>query len=61
MDSIIRFFEEFWRQAVSVLSDLAEWLVSVIDPNAGAWPKIVVGGILLLILLLVVSRTSRPR
>lgn len=61
MDSIISFFQEFWRQVMSVLSDLAAWLVSIVDPNAGPWPKVVVGGIVLLIVLIVVSKTSRPR
>ncbi len=61
MDSIISFFEEFWRQTMSVLADLGDWVVSVVDRNAGPWPKLVVGGIFLLIVLIVVSKTSRPR
>ena len=61
MDSIIQFFQEFWRQVLSVLSDLGEWLISVVDPNAGPWPKIIVGGIFLLVVLVVVSKSSKPR
>lgn len=61
MDAIINFFQEFWRQTVSVLRDIADWLVSVIDPNAGPWPKVVAGGIFLLIVLLIVSKSSKPR
>jgi hypothetical protein len=61
VDTIVSFFQEFWRQVLSVLSDLGDWLISVVDPNAGPWPKIVVGGIFLLIVLLIVSKTSKPR
>jgi hypothetical protein len=61
MDSIIQFFQEFWRQVLSVLSDLSQWIISVVDPNAGPWPKIAVGGVVLLIVLIVVSKSSKPR
>jgi hypothetical protein len=61
VDSIISFFAEFWRQVLSVLADIGDWLISVVDPNAGPWPKIVVGGVFFLIVLFVVSKTSRPR
>jgi hypothetical protein len=61
VDAIIAFFREFWRQTMSVLSDLGQWFISVVDPNAGPWPKITVGGIFLLVVLIIVSKTSRPR
>ncbi len=61
METIVNFFREFWRQAMSVLSDVGQWVVSVFDPSAGPWPKIVVGGIFLLVALIVVSKTSRAR
>ncbi len=61
MQTIVSFFQEFWRQAMSVLSDVGQWVISVFDPNAGPWPKIVVGGIFLLVALLVVSKSSQAR
>lgn len=61
MQAIISFFQEFWRQTLSVLSDIGQWVISVVDPNSGPWPKITVGLAVLLVVLIVVSKTSRPR
>jgi hypothetical protein len=61
METVMNFLKEFWRQAMSVLQDLADWIISVFDPNSGPWPKITVGLVFLLVVLLVVSRTSRAR
>jgi hypothetical protein len=61
VQSIINFFQEFWRQAMSVLSDAGQWIISVVDPNSGPWPKITVGLVVLLVVLIVVSKTSRAR
>ena len=61
MQTIANFFHEFWRQASATLRDLGDWMISVFDPNAGPWPKVVVGGIFLLVALIVVSKTSKAR
>jgi hypothetical protein len=61
VDSLANFFQEFWKQATSFLGEVGDWLLSVFDPNSGPWPKIMVGGVFLLVALIVVSRSSRAR
>jgi hypothetical protein len=53
--------EDFMRQLGSVLSDLADFAVYVFDPNSGAWPKIVAGGLFTLLVLFIVTRASKAK
>ena len=61
MQTIVTLLKDFWHQTMSVLSDVADFMISVFDKNSGPWPKIEVGGVFLLIVLLVVMKTSKPR
>ncbi len=61
MGPIVDFFREFWRQTLSVLNDIADWVLSVFDRSAGPGPKIAVGLVFLLVVLLIVRKSSRPR
>ena len=61
MQTIANLLQEFWRQMVSVLSDLGDWIITVFDPNSGPWPKIAVGGTFFLIVLFIVAKTSKAK
>jgi len=61
VQSVTTFLKDFWQQAMSVLSDVADFMIEVFDKNSGPWPKITVGGIFLLVVLIVVSKSSKPR
>lgn len=61
MNSVTTFLRDFWHQTMSVLSDVADFMIEVFDKNSGPWPKITVGGIFLLVVLIVVSKSSKPR
>jgi hypothetical protein len=61
MQSIMNFLQDFWHQTQSVLSDIGDWLIDVIDKNSGPWPKITVGGIFVLVVLFVVMKSSKPK
>lgn len=61
MNSVTTFLKDFWHQTLSVLSDCADFMIEVFDKNSGPWPKITVGGIFLLVVLIVVSKSSKPR
>ena len=61
MNSVTTFLRDFWHQTMSVLSDVADFMIEVFDKNSGPWPKITVGAIFLLVVLIVVSKSSKPR
>jgi hypothetical protein len=61
VQTIVNFFQQFWHQTQSVLADIGDFMISVFDPNSGPWPKIAVGGVFLLTVLIIVSKTSKAR
>jgi hypothetical protein len=61
VNSVTTFLKDFWHQMMSVLGDVADFMIEVFDKNSGPWPKITVGGIFLLVVLIVVSKSSKPR
>lgn len=61
MQTISTFFKDFWHQTMSVLQDVADFMVEVFDKNSGPWPKITAGAIFVLVVLIIVSKSSKPR
>ena len=61
MQTLSSLFSQFWNQLSSILSELADWVIYVFDPNSGPMPKLIVGGLFFLLVLLVVTRASRAR
>lgn len=61
MQTLTDFFHQFWREMTSFLGLVGEYILSVFDPNSGPWPKVVVGGTVLLFVLIAVSKSSRVR
>jgi len=61
MQNIMNFFSDFWHQTQSVLGDIGDYLINVFDKNSGPWPKLTVGGIFVLVVLIVVMKSSKPK
>jgi hypothetical protein len=58
---LIDLVSDFLRQLASVAADVVDFVFFVFDPNSGPWPKVIVGGLFFLLILLVVTRASRAR
>jgi hypothetical protein len=61
LQTLSRWFSEFWQQLSSALEDLGDWVIYVFDPNSGPWPKAVAGGIFFLIVMFIVTRASKAK
>ena len=61
MQTLVNFFTQFWRELTSFLGEVGAYVLTIFDPNSGPWPTVIVGGTVLLIVLIVISTTSRVR
>jgi hypothetical protein len=61
VQTIIDLLRQFWRELMSFLGIVGEYILSVFDPSSGPWPKVIVGGSVLLLVLIVISKSSRVR
>lgn len=59
MQGIYEFFHALGREAASLWDVITFWLISVFDPQSGLMPKVIFGGILLVIVFWISKRGTK--